>query len=271
MDNDQRNRDSIDDDLYEELDEEELYELVEQEREKALARARENKNRKPRPPFPKWVFWLIAAAMLLNVISLIPRTFSIPAIDFLISSAQLSTQDDIQAYKESVVVIETEDSRGTGFSISADGTIITNHHVVEDEESVTVAYPEEGLFSGDVVASYPSVDLAVLDVSGEQMPHLELADKATFEPGDEQVYFIGNPIRFSGIANKGRVLDRLELSGWEKPVVMMEAPVYRGSSGSPVINQNGKVIGIVFATLHHDTHGRVGLFIPIEYYHNQHG
>lgn len=270
MENDKRNRDIIDDDLYEELDEDEMYELVQQERERALASARENKNRKTRRNFPKWVFWLIAAAMILNVVSVIPRTFSIPAIDFLISSAQLSTQEDIQAYKESVVVIETEDSRGTGFSISADGTIITNHHVVEDEESVTVAYPEEGLFSGEVVASYPSVDLAVLDVSGEQMPHLELADKAMFEPGDEQVYFIGNPIRFSGIANEGRVLDRLELNGWEKPVVMMEAPVYRGSSGSPVINQGGKVIGVVFATLHHDKHGRVGLFIPIEYYHNHH-
>ncbi|ALX48741.1 S1C family serine protease [Lentibacillus amyloliquefaciens] len=271
MDNDKRNRDVIDDDLYEELDEEELYELVEEERQKALAKEKKKKgNRKPKPPFPKWLFWLIAGVMVLNVVSLIPRTFSIPAIDFLISSAQLSTQEDIQTYKESVVVIETDDSRGTGFSISADGMIVTNHHVIEDEESVTVAYPEEGLFSGEVAASYPSVDLAVLDVSGEQLPHLELANETTYDPGNEQVYFIGNPIRFSGIANKGTVIDDIQLSGWEEPVVMMEAPVYRGNSGSPVINQDGKVIGIVFATLHHDTHGRVGLFIPIDYYYDYH-
>ncbi|GGJ88065.1 hypothetical protein GCM10007063_08200 [Lentibacillus kapialis] len=269
MDNNKRNRDVVDDDLYEELDEDELYDLVEQEREKALARTRENKKHASRHRFPKWVFWLIAAVMVLNVVSLIPRTFSIPAINFLVSSAQLSAQEDIQTYKESVVVIEADGSRGTGFSISSDGTIITNHHVIEDEESVTVAYPAEGLFSGKVVASYPSVDLAVLDVSGEKLPYLELADAAMFDPGDEQVFFIGNPIRFSGIANKGRVLDTIELSGWDKPVVMMEAPVYRGNSGSPVINQDGKVIGVVFATLHHETHGRVGLFIPIEYYHNR--
>src|SRR5699024_9666877 len=129
MVNDKKNHDMIDDDLYEDLDEEELYELVEQERQKALARAGEKKNRKPRRPFPKWVFWLIAVVMVLNVASMIPRTFSIPAIDFLITSAKLSTQDDIQTYKKSVVVIETDDSRGTGFSISADATFITNHYV----------------------------------------------------------------------------------------------------------------------------------------------
>lgn len=271
MDNDKRDHDVIDDDLYEELDEEELYELVEAERQKALAKERQEKEKKPRRPFPKWVFWLIAAVMVLNVVSLIPGTFSIPAIDFLATSAKLSTQDDIQTYKESVVVIETGDSRGTGFSISADGTIITNHHVVEGEDKVTVAFPEQGLFSGDVVETYPSVDLAVLNVSGNQLPHLELADEAMFEPGDEHVYFIGNPMKFNGIANEGRILDTIELESWDKPVIMMEAPVYRGNSGSPVINQDGKVIGVVFATLHHDTHGRVGLLIPIDYFYGHHG
>ncbi|MFD1361347.1 S1C family serine protease [Lentibacillus salinarum] len=270
MDNDKRNRDMMDDDLYEELDEEELYDLVEQERQKALARSREATNQKPRRPFPKWLFWLIAAVMVLNVASLIPRTFSIPTIDFLMTSAKLSTQDDIQAYKKAVVVIETDESRGTGFSISADGTIITNHHVIEGEDSVTVAFPEEGLFTGEVVATYPSVDLAVLHVDEEALPYLELAKQTSFEAGAEQVYFIGNPIRFNSIANEGKVIDYTDLNGWDRPVIMMEAPVYRGNSGSPVISQDGRVIGVVFATLHHDDYGRVGLFIPIDYYHTYH-
>lgn len=272
MKNDNKNHDVIDDDLYEDLDEEELYELVEQERQKVLAKSREEKNNpKPKRPFPKWLFWLIAAVMILNVASLIPRTFSIPAIDFLITSAKLSTQENIQTYKEAVVAIETNDSRGTGFAISGDGTIITNHHVVEDEDSVTVAFPEKGLYAGDVVATYPSVDLAVLNVDGDAFPHLELADETTFEPGREEVYVIGNPSNFNGIANEGQIIDYITLNGWEEQVVMMEAPVYRGSSGSPVINENGEVIGVVFATLHHDTHGRVGLFIPIDHYHDYHG
>ena len=50
---------------------------------------------------------------------------------------------------------------------------------------------------------------------------------------------------------------------------MMKAPVYRGNSGSPVLNKDGKVIGVIFATLDHDEHGRVGLFVPIDEYLNK--
>ncbi len=270
MTDEKKDHDVIDEDLYEEFNEEELKELVEIERQKALAKAQQEQNPKPKRPFPKWAFWLIALVMLFNVVALLPKTFSVPAIDFLITSAKLSTQDQIQTYKEAVVAIETGDSRGTGFAITADGTILTNHHVVEGEDSVTVAFPDEGLYSADVVDTFPSVDLAVLDVDGENLPHLQLADKTTFEQ-NEQIYFIGNPLNFNGIANKGTIIDYTSLTDWEEPVLMIDAPVYRGSSGSPVINQNGKVLGVVFATLFHDTHGRVGLFIPIDYYyqHNE--
>src|SRR5690625_1041958 len=109
MENKEQNKsDIIDEDLYEEFDDEEMYELVQEARREALKRAREEKlNPKPKRPFPKWAFWLIAFAMAFNLIALIPQTFSIPAIDFLITSAKLSVQEDIKEYKKSVVVIET--------------------------------------------------------------------------------------------------------------------------------------------------------------------
>src|SRR5690625_786608 len=158
--NDERKEhDIIDEDLHEEFDDEELYELVEEERKKALARAQEDEvEKKTKRRFPKWVFWLIALAMVFNIFALIPQTFSIPAIDFLQTSARLSSQDDIQTYKESVVVVETVDSRGTGFSISEEGTIMTNHHVIEGEDEVTVAFPEVGLFHAEVSEIYPDID-----------------------------------------------------------------------------------------------------------------
>lgn len=265
---DRHKSDIIDEDLYEEFEDEELYELVQEARREALMRAEEEKSHpKPKRPFPKWAFWLIAIVMALNVFALIPRTFSIPAIDFLITSAKLSTQADIKVYKKAVVVIETDDSRGTGFSISSDGTIITNHHVVEDEETVTVAFPDDGLFLAEVIDTYPDVDLAILEINeGFDLPYLELADETTFQQ-DEHVQFIGNPLQFQGIANEGTIIDYIKLSSWEKDVVMLQAPIYRGNSGSPIINMDGQVIGVVFATTNHDVYGRVGLFVPIDYYH----
>lgn len=267
MDHEDHNKqDVIDEDLYEDIDDEEMYELVQAGRDKVLEKARQEKDQKPKRPFPKWAFWLIALAMVFNVVALLPQTFSIPAIDFLITSAKLSTQDDIKAYKEAVVVVETEDGKGTGFAISSKGKIITNHHVVEGEDTVTVAFPEDGLYNADVAEVYPSIDLAVLEIEGKDLPHLTLADQTTFEP-DEAISFIGNPLRFHGIANKGTIIDYTKLSSWDEEVIMIKAPVYQGNSGSPVINKEGKVIGVIFATLQHDEYGRVGLFIPIDYYY----
>src|SRR5690625_3214780 len=131
--------DVIDEDLYEEIDDEEMYELGQQARKDALERDRLRKSeRQVKRSFPKWFFWLIAFMMVLNLVALLPQTFSIPAIDFLMTSTKLSQQEHIQTFKKAVVVIETDDSRGTGFSISSDGVILTNDHVVKDEASVTV-------------------------------------------------------------------------------------------------------------------------------------
>lgn len=262
-------KDMIDEDLYEEIDEEELYLLVEEERQKAIQRAKErNEEKAVERKIPKWVFWVIAIAMFFNVIALLPQTFSIPAIDFLKTSFHLSQQEDIKAYKEAVVVVETQDGKGTGFSIDEKGTIITNHHVVEGEELVTIAFPEDGLHEGKVVENFPDVDLAIVETDGENLPYLTLADETEYSP-NEKINFIGNPLRFNGIANEGTIIGETQLSSWEKPVLMLQAPVYRGNSGSPIITQNGQVIGVIFATLNHKKHGKVGLFIPIDYYYEK--
>lgn len=264
--------DIIDKDLYEEFDEEVLLELVEQARIDALRKEAERKAREeePKPRYPKWAFWLIAFALLFNIVALLPQTFSVPAVEFLVTSAKLSTKDEIKTYKEAVVVIETENTKGTGFAFNADGDIITNYHVIEGNDTVTVAFPKHGLFVGEVTETFPDVDLAIVTLTEQQeeMPYLHLAKNFTLTEG-EHIYFIGNPLKFQGIANEGTIMDYVHVSSKELPVVMIDAPVYRGNSGSPVIDEGGKVIGVVFATLDHDTEGRVGLFIPIDYLHER--
>lgn len=262
-------QDIIDRDLYEEFEDEELLELVEEARLEAVEKARKrNEEPSARPPLPKWLFWIVAFAMLFNVIAILPQTFSIPAVDFLITSAKLSTTEHIKEYKRAVVVIETDSSKGTGFSINEQGDIITNYHVIEGEERVTVAFPKLGLFTGEVKETFPEVDLAVVTIDEQAMPHLRLAPEFSEDYG-EAIYFIGNPLNFNGIANEGTIIDWTFVKSKSEPVVMLDAPVYRGNSGSPVINKSGEVIGVVFATLEHDEYGRVGLFVPINYLHER--
>lgn len=265
-DNDKR--DVVDDDLYEEIDDEELVNLVEEERKKALERERQKRKseqNKPKRRFPRWAFWIIAVAMLFHIFAFFPSTVSIPAIDFIKTSAKLSTQSDIKTYKQAVVAIETEEGKGTGFAISSDGKILTNAHVVKDYQSVLVAFPDDQLFEGSVTKTYPDIDLALIELEDADVPSLTLAERTAFSY-HEPVYFIGNPLGFHGIANKGTVIDYTRLQNWDKDVIMMKAPVYRGSSGSPVINDDGEVIGVVFATTDNKNNGKVGLFIPIDYY-----
>ncbi|MEK4229118.1 S1C family serine protease [Solibacillus sp. FSL H8-0538] len=252
-----------------ELTEEEFLELVLQEKEKALAEAKQRRlNGTPAPkktrPIVKIAVWLMALTLIFNTFAIIFNMYSIPAIDFLQASSKLSTQEDIQMYKKAVVTVSTDSSKGTGFAISDDGYIITNEHVIEDALSVTVVFPNDGLYEAQVIAAYEEVDLAILKVEGTtEFPYLELAEEASFER-DEAVYFIGNPLYFTGIANEGTVLDYSTASDIQTDIIMMDAPVYKGNSGSPVINKDGVVIGVVFATGKRNDFGRVGLFIPVD-------
>lgn len=256
----------------EELTEEEFLQLVLDEQEKALAKAREerlnptrNKRKKPKPII-RIIVWSMAFALIFNTFALIMNMYSIPAIEFLKVSTQLSKQDNIQQYKKAVVTIDTQSSKGTGFTVSEDGYILTNEHVIDDALSITVIFPDESLYEAELIKAYEEYDLALLKITGDDLPFLNLASTSNYKE-QEHVYFIGNPLYFSGIANEGEVIGPTEGSSISGEVIMMNAPVYRGNSGSPVINDTGAVIGVVFATGKRDPHGKVGLFIPIERVH----
>lgn len=252
----------VDADFHEEIEPEEMLELL--EREKAKLRERNKQTIEPeKPKTRKWIFRLIIFALLLNVIAILPRTFSIPAIDFLITSARLSADQTVRNYKEAVVVIDTGDSKGTGFGITEDGIIVTNYHVIEGKETVLVNYPEAGIFPGEVIAHDEAVDLALVKVDGAGLPFLLIADQADLSR-DRSVIFIGNPLRFNGIANEGDWIGVSASYTLATEVMMLDAPVYRGNSGSPVINDLGEVIGVIYATTTDDEFGKIGLAIPIE-------
>ena len=256
----------------EELTEEEFLQLVLDEQEKALAKAREErlnpqkKKPKKQKPMVRLIVWLMALILVLNTFAILFNIYSIPAIEFLKVSTQLSGQQDIQYYKKAVVTINTDGSKGTGFAVSEDGYILTNEHVIDDTMTITVVFPDNKLFKAEVVEAFEQYDLALLKVEGNDLPHLTLSETSNFT-NQQHVYFIGNPLAFSGIANEGKIIGLTNASLIDTEIIMMDAPVYRGNSGSPVITEDGQVLGIVFATGKRKPHGKVGLFIPIERVH----
>ncbi|MCM3637503.1 serine protease [Sporosarcina luteola] len=248
----------------EELSEEEMHLLVLQAQQEALMQQQDDAI--PKKEIPKSFIWLLSIMLFLSTFAGLFQIFSIPAIDFLMTSASLSKSEDIAEFKKSVVVVVTEDGKGTGFSVSSDGTILTNYHVVEENRSVSVVFPDDGRYEATVKETFPTIDVAVLEVHGSELPFLEI-DHSSKMDNNDPLTFIGNPLSFKGIANEGSILAPIKLTGWSDEVMMIKAPVYRGNSGSPVLNEDGKVIGIIFATMDHKEHGKVGLFIPVSLLH----
>ncbi|WP_339250404.1 serine protease [Sporosarcina sp. FSL W8-0480] len=255
------------DDQFEQMSDEEINELVLEAQREALLRSSEDVA-KPKRRVPKWFVWLMSIMLALSTFAGLFQVFSIPAIEFLITSATLSKQESIADYKKSVVVVSTENGKGTGFSISNEGKILTNYHVIEDDKFITVVFPEDGRYNATVLEAYPEIDVAVLEIEGNDLPSLTLANNNIAMEENDPITFIGNPLSFKGIANEGTILSPITLNNWTNEVMMIKAPVYRGNSGSPVINENGQVIGVVFATLDHEEHGKVGLFIPIDLFYD---
>lgn len=245
-------------------EDEEIRRLVLEAQREALAKEHIERSRPRKPSFgTKMMIWLISATMVVSTFAFIFELYPIAAVDFLRTSSRLSEQEIVQTQKESIVSIVTSDGSGTGFLISENGTVLTNHHVVEGHDRVSVVTSDDRRFPADVTETYPGSDLAVLETGQSGLPSLELADSMNLIEGDP-VTFIGNPLSFRGVANEGTVIGPIRLDGLDRPVIMMKAPVYRGNSGSPVFNRDGRVVGIIFATLNHESEGTVGLFIPVD-------
>ena len=168
-----------------------------------------------------------------------------------------------RAVKDSVVVVDAsgggssdgfpfggqQQAQGSGFVFDADGHVVTNYHVVQNAESVSISYPGGRQVDADVVGVDPSTDVAVLDPEEDvDVDPLSLADSDQVQVGDP-VVAIGSPFGLAGTVTSGIVsaLGRTIQSPADfgiDGVIQTDAAINSGNSGGPLLDSSSRVIGI---------------------------
>ncbi|MGD0651626.1 MAG: trypsin-like peptidase domain-containing protein [Verrucomicrobiia bacterium] len=154
-----------------------------------------------------------------------------------------------------------EIATGTGFLVSSDGKLITNHHVIEKAASAVAKAENGGLFPIEgVLADDPKNDLVLLKLKGKDLPFLPLGETEKIEVGT-RIAVIGSPLGLEGTLSEGIVSAVRELMG-DIRLLQITAAISPGSSGSPVLDAKGEVIGIASALLRGGQ--ALNLAVPVE-------
>ena len=172
-----------------------------------------------------------------------------------------SIADVVAKVRPSVVAINTEvvtydffnqpftqEGAGSGWIIDETGIIVTNSHVVEGAESITVTLSDDRVFLAEIIGVDLRDDLAVIKINAEKLPAATIGDASKLKVGDWLVA-IGNPLGL-GISAKEGIVSRLEVpvsvsSGQTLyDLIETSAAINPGNSGGPLVNMAGEVIGI---------------------------
>jgi serine protease Do len=138
-------------------------------------------------------------------------------------------------------------SLGSGFIISSDGYVLTNHHVIEGTNKVTVHLADRREVDARIIGSDPSTDVAVLKINEKNLPVLAIGDSSKLKPG-QWVVAIGSPFGFDRTVTAGIVsaLGRPSVDGSQRyvPFIQTDVAINRGNSGGPLLNTRGEAVGI---------------------------
>jgi len=166
------------------------------------------------------------------------------------AQAEHTVSQVVKGTVDSVVLIVVSDeagkplAEGSGFIASSDGKVVTNHHVILGAHSAIVKLNNGSFFLVEgILADDPEHDIAVLKVSGKNLPSLNLADSDSLTVGDH-VVAIGSPLGLENSVSDG-IISGFREDSKGKSWIQTTAPVSHGNSGGPLLTMDEKVAGLV--------------------------
>jgi hypothetical protein len=179
---------------------------------------------------------------------------------------RMTARDIIDASSPAIVRIESGEAKvGTGFILSSDGLIATNLHVIEGESSIHVKlYKDPTEYPATVIVGVDKGhDLALLRITPKKpLPVLRLGDSSAVSAGD-RIYAIGNPLGVFDYSITDGLISQVRPLSPELTILQISAAISQGSSGGPLFNQFGEVIGVTTAII---TQGQaINLAVPANY------
>jgi len=156
---------------------------------------------------------------------------------------------------------------GSGFIMSSDGLVVTNHHVIDEADEIMVRLADRREYQAELVGSDAETDIAVLRIDADDdLPTLEFGNTDSLKPG-EWVIAIGSPFQYEQSVTAGIVSakGRSQFTQQYVPFIQSDVAINRGNSGGPLIRTDGTVVGINSWILSSNG-GNIGLSfsIPIE-------
>lgn len=136
---------------------------------------------------------------------------------------------------------------GSGVIISKDGYIVTNNHVIENADEISVKLNDNSVYAGRVIGTDPATDLALVKIEGDNFPTLPIGDSDALKVG-EWVLAVGNPFNLTSTVTAGIVSAKARTlgvySGGVESFIQTDAAINRGNSGGALVNAKGELIGI---------------------------
>jgi serine protease Do len=153
---------------------------------------------------------------------------------------------------------------GSGFIISSDGFLLTNHHVVDGADEILVTLTDRREFKGRLIGSDRRTDVALVKIDASGLPTVKIGDPNKVKVG-EWVIAIGSPFGLDNTVTAGIVSAKARETGEYLPFIQTDVAVNPGNSGGPLINMRGEVIGInsqIFTTS--GAYAGISFAIPID-------